>query len=219
MENLCSICNSKTKTVKHSKTSVLFHECPTCQLITRELSDYFSHQEEVERYLQHQNSIDDSSYQNYFVQFIVETKLLENKDNRIVNGLDFGSGPTPVLAHVLTHNYQVNMDIYDPIFSPNPVYENKLYDFITCTEVIEHIKNPLETFNLFNKLLVPNGLLAIMTQFHPNHENLFLDWFYIRDRSHISFFTLRTVETLAAKTGFTLAWMNQKNCVTLIKNN
>ena len=93
------------------------------------------------------------------------------------------------------------MDRYDRFFASERVYEGKKYDLITCTEVVEHLRNPLVYFRLFRSLLKDGGILAIMTLFHPDGDDAFFDWFYIRDKSHKTFYTPYTLQVLAGASG------------------
>lgn len=110
------------------------------------------------------------------------------------NGFDFGSGPSPVLAMILERNYHFSMDIYDLFYSPHKIYESQKYDLVTVTEVIEHLLNPLQYFHLFKILLKEDSILRIMTLFHPKDRGIFVEWHYVRDMSHISFYTPKTMK-------------------------
>ena len=78
-------------------------------------------------------------------------------------GFDFGSGPSPVLAELLSSNHGYTMDIYDKFYSPLKIYKNKKYDLVISTEVVEHLDNPIIYFKLFKELLNEQGTLSIMT--------------------------------------------------------
>ena len=138
-------------------------------------------------------------YVEMFEKFIDAT--FEPYIDDITNVLEFGSGPGPVLSELLRQK-GLDVDIYDKYFSPKKVYENKKYDLITSTEVIEHIENPLEVFELFSKHVKKDGYLALMTQFHKNEEEYFKKWWYKNDPTHICFFRPRTFEVLANMSGF-----------------
>jgi len=74
----------------------------------------------------------------------------------------------------------------------------KSYDFITTTEVIEHLHNPYEEILKLWKCLKPSGVLGIMTAFRPD-EDKFADWYYKRDATHVRFFTKDSFSWLANK--------------------
>jgi hypothetical protein len=48
-----------------------------------------------------------------------------------------------------------------------------------------------------------------MTLFHPNNDIDFMDWFYARDRSHISFYTPKTLEMIGELSGLKLIYHNE----------
>ena len=102
------------------------------------------------------------------------------------------------------------MDIYDKFYAPEPVYTTKTYSLITATEVVEHLDDPLSYFRLFKTLLKPDGILCVMTLFHPKSKAEFLDWHYIRDPSHISLFTPETMEIIAEKTGLQVLFCDRQ---------
>lgn len=75
---------------------------------------------------------------------------------------------------------------------------SKQYRFITCTEVIEHVKTPMDVWSQLYKMLAPGGVLAVMTGVVDN-EQMFQGWHYHRDPTHICFYhknTLTFVEEL-----------------------
>lgn len=193
----------QTKTIIHPKRG-LYHRCPHCELISLDLSYHPSEQEAFKEYCLHENSSLDPSYVAYFRDFVEASLLPFVGEGR--RALDFGSGPSPVLATLLKEEYGYNCDCYDLYFSPEKVYIDQAYDLITSTEVIEHVDDPLPLFRLFSSLLAPGGILSIMTLLHPENDLEFLRWYYIQERSHISFYSLKTLCQLASFTGLTLLY-------------
>lgn len=210
----CKICGGMTKKVVHAKFGT-FYWCDECDFIFKDARDYVSTRQELQIYNNHNNSIEDPRYVAYFKKFIDEA--IDVKKNKFQTGLDFGSGPSPVLATILKQDYQIDMDIYDLNYAPDKVYVNKTYDLITCTEVVEHLENPQAYFELFASLLKEGGLLAMMTLFHPDNADEFLDWHYIRDRTHISLFTPKTLQRLAAQVNLEVAYHNDYRYITFKK--
>ena len=72
----------------------------------------------------------------------------------------------------------------------------------------------MEYFKLFTTLLKPQGILAVMTLFHQNDQEHFQDWFYIRDPSHISFFTRNTMEYIAKEVGLKIIYCDNSRYTT-----
>ena len=89
------------------------------------------------------------------------------------------------------------MDLYDPFFFPDESYKNKKYDFVTCSEAAEHFFNPLEELQKIDKILKKGGWFGMMTNFYDD-SILFEDWYYRKDPTHVVFYSLETVSTIAA---------------------
>ncbi len=111
--------------------------------------------------------------------------------------LDFGSGPTPVLAELLKKR-GLRVEYFDKFYQPNEIYKNKKYDLIASTEVFEHLENPKKILKFLTSHLEPDGIIAIMTLFHSNKIDDFLKWWYRRDPTHITFFTPKSIEVMAS---------------------
>jgi hypothetical protein len=175
-----------------------------------------SPEEELFIYNLHNNSIHDSGYVDYFKRFIDKSIMSQTLYGR--EGLDFGSGPSPVLAMILEREYHFKMDIYDLFYAPEKVYIGKKYDLITSTEVVEHFMDPMAYFKLFRSLMKEDGLLAVMTKFHPLNNDKFLKWHYIRDDSHISFYSQETMKKIAELLKLEIVYMDKfKNTVFRIR--
>ncbi len=115
---------------------------------------------EKDHYDQHENDPNDRSYRQFLSRLSTPVNArLKPKSN----GLDFGCGPGPTLSKMFVEAGH-SMQVYDPYYAPNPSTLKGTYDFITLSEVIEHLQQPrLELMTLW-KLLRPNGLLGIMTK-------------------------------------------------------
>lgn len=210
----CQICGFMTESFVHAKLGV-YHHCKNCEFIYKDRGSYISDTKALKIYENHQNIIGDARYEKYFKDFIEDAVIPFLGISK--RALDFGSGPQPVLAEVMRRDYGINMDLFDLFFAPDESYKINKYDLITSTEVIEHLESPIEYFQHFYDLLNKEGILAIMTQFHSNEKETFLNWHYMRDRSHISFFRYKTFEKLAEHVGFKILYSNQKDYVTLKK--
>lgn len=192
-EHVCKICGQKTKPWIHPKTKALFHECEFCEFIFKDESLYVSLDEEKKTYDKHENDEDNIGYVNYLFNFYESAIKPYVKSGSI---LDFGSGPNPVFQSILKkEGYDVT--IYDYFYAPNINYREKQYDLISSIEVIEHLQDPLKICHEFKSLLKPGGYLSLMTLFHPRNFNDFKDWFYIRDVTHVSFYTPKTIKIIA----------------------
>ncbi len=211
----CPICESKTYEHQHPRFNMKFHCCPTCEFIFKDELIHPSPEDEYQIYEQHQNDEGNQGYINFLTNFIDAAvyPLIQQGDV-----LDFGSGPNPVLAKILKDTYGFQVDIYDPYYAREVIFKNKTYDLITSTEVVEHFYHPIPMFETLSKHIKSKGFLALMTLFHPNDLKLFNDWFYIRDITHVSFYTPKTFKYIAQRFGFHVIYTNHHRYITLQKD-
>ena len=132
-----------------------------------------------------------------------------------MRGLDYGCGPGPTLSRMLQEAGMI-MDIYDPYYAPDPDVLGKQYDFATCTEVVEHFRDPARDWSQLTVLLKPGGWLGVMTQLAPPPES-FLQWRYRQDPTHVSFYSLATFGWIADRFGFAMEQV-RSDVVVLHKN-
>jgi SAM-dependent methyltransferase len=196
--HLCKLCLTPTITISDTKKSLIYYRCRTCGFIYLDDTLMVDKVREKAQYNQHNNSLENEGYVQMFESFI-ETAIMPFHQN-IQDVLDFGSGPTPVFS-ILLEKRGFEVDIYDLYYAPKKVYVDKQYDLITSTEVFEHLSKPLEVLSLLVKHLNPNGYIVLMTKFPPQEDEVFLNWWYRRDPTHISFFTPKSFEVMAKQTG------------------
>ncbi|NQT26619.1 class I SAM-dependent methyltransferase [candidate division KSB1 bacterium] len=200
-EPLCKICNLPTHDLPDLQFRIDYHHCTLCEYIFMDESVLVSPEEEKTIYLQHENTPDNEGYMQMFNDFI-KWAIVPHADH-VKTALDFGCGPGPVLASILQkHGYRT--EVYDPYFAENPENLSKTYDLITATEVLEHLIHPMVELKKLVRILNPNGIMAVMTLFHPNDTSAFQDWWYRRDPTHIGFFTPITLKKMAGLLGLEL---------------
>jgi predicted TPR repeat methyltransferase len=90
------------------------------------------------------------------------------------------------------------MSVYDKFFAPDPEPLGRRYDFITATEVLEHLACPAVVLPQLLELLQPGGWLVVMTK-RARDRAAFANWHYIRDPTHISFFSDATFRWIAER--------------------
>ena len=169
-----------------------YHECATCGLIFLEPEQRLPRDAELAHYGTHQNDPFDPGYRAFL------NRLAEPLTDRLIPGavgLDYGSGPGPALAHMLTER-GFHVACFDPFFSPDRSVLESSYDFVTCSETAEHFFHPGAEFTLLDRLLRPGGWLALMTEVVPA-ERPFESWYYVRDPTHVCFYRSRTLEWIA----------------------
>jgi 2-polyprenyl-3-methyl-5-hydroxy-6-metoxy-1,4-benzoquinol methylase len=210
----CKICRAPVERFRDEVMKCDFFHCKACSFIFKNEKNIVSEAYERRHYEQHDNSFESPGYVAMFEEFI--EKCVTPYRSGMHTVLDFGSGPGPVLSELLERN-GFEVDIYDKFFAPEPVYENKTYDLITCTEVLEHIKAPLDIMIFFREHLAENGLLCLMTHFHSDEKNEFLRWWYRMDPTHICFFRPETFKAIAERLGFELLYFDEKKLSVLKK--
>ena len=114
-------------------------------------------------------------------------------------GLDFGSGPGPTLSLMFEERGH-RVAIYDPYYAPDELALDDDYDFITSTEVVEHLAAPGRELDRLWALLRPGGYLGLMTKQVTDRES-FGRWHYKDDPTHISFFSNHSFQYLGARWG------------------
>ncbi len=174
-----------------------FYECPVCDLAFVPPGFHLPPDAEMERYLMHDNDPDDQGYRTFLSRLwdILRPTLPPG-----AFGLDYGCGPGPALAQMMRDD-GFGVKIYDLYFFPDPAPLSCAYDFITCTETLEHLRNPMETLTLFDSILRPGGKLGVMTGILDDRSK-FADWYYQRDPTHIAFYTSHTMRWIAER----MAW-------------
>ncbi len=187
----CPLCHSKTTPFYEDSYS----QCTQCLGVIK--TTLPTQEEEKERYLSHNNDVDDKRYQK-FVATITDPILKEFSPHHI--GLDFGAGTGPVISKIL-RDHGLKIFEYDPFFTNKQELLEKEYDYIACCEVIEHFHNPRKEFALLKDLLKPGGKLFCKT--HPYNSGInFEKWYYKEDPTHVFFYQIETFSWIEDFFGF-----------------
>ncbi len=199
----CPLCLSANTKHYHQDQERIYLNCPVCNLVFVPEQYFLSETEEKTRYNSHQNSEHDPKYRNFLNRLF---QPLNNKLTANSYGLDFGSGPGPTLSKMFEQRGH-KVDIYDYFYANNPEVFNNLYDFITASEVVEHLHHPNSTFAKLWKILKPQGWLGIMTKLVID-EQAFANWHYKRDPTHVMFYSKKSFEFMAHNWNAQLLFMN-----------
>ncbi len=170
-----------------------YYRCPNCRLIFVPPKDRPSTDEEFERYETHENDPEDEGYRNFLGQLFNPLNKLLKPESK---GLDFGSGPGPTL-NLMFEEAGHEMSIYDSFYDDDPSVFDETYDFITATEVVEHLFHPGKELERLWSCLRPGGYLGIMTKIAEDDVPFFADWHYRLDITHVTFYTKDTFYWLA----------------------
>lgn len=193
----CPLCRTPGATVLLSAERD-YWRCSTCELVFVSPEQRPTLEEEISRYRKHLNDGDDPGYLAFL------SRLAHPMVARVAvgaNGLDYGCGPTPVLARILTESGRPTA-AYDPVFEPDDSLLDHRYDFVTCSEVVEHAHNPNALFDTLARLVAPGGHVGVMTKWYDGHD--FATWSYRRDVTHVSFYSRNTMQWVATRFGWAL---------------
>jgi SAM-dependent methyltransferase len=195
----CPLCDAATIAPFFDDARTAYSRCERCALVFMHPEHRPTPLAEVLRYHEHLNDPADERY----VQFL--RRLGDPLLARVppgARGIDFGCGPAPVLADLLSAARRPTA-AYDPVFHPDDAALGVTYDFVACSEVIEHVHAPARAFRLFATLLAGGGVLGIMTRFY-GPETPFARWRYRRDPTHVCFYHADTMRWVAEHHGWTV---------------
>jgi len=188
----CPLCASTDSTAFYEDEKRAYKKCSHCSLVYVLKESLLDEASEKARYDLHTNSPEDENYRKFL------SKVSEPVKKRMVKGakgLDFGSGPGPTLSLIFEEE-GCEMSIYDHFYAKDEAVLEQKYDFITSTEVVEHLYKPKEVLDGLWAIVNENGLLCLLTQVYPEKEK-FLKWYYKNDPTHVCFFSLETMQYLA----------------------
>ncbi len=190
--NSCPLCNKTDSDTFHQDQRRTFFVCQHCQLVFVLPTQYLSEDDEKSAYDHHQNSPTDPNYRKFLSRLFspLRDRLTFNSF-----GLDFGSGPGPTLS-VMFEEIGHTVALYDHFYAHDPAVLQQSYDFITATEVVEHLHAPSTILPQLWTLLKPGGYLGLMTKL-VRDQQAFATWHYKNDLTHVCFFSTFTFEWLA----------------------
>jgi hypothetical protein len=195
----CSLCCSANVVPYAEAHARRYFRCLVCGLVFMDPAQRLSAAAEMAHYETHENDPLDSGYRSFLRRLSVP---LAAHLSRGAEGLDYGSGPGPTLSLMLQEQ-GYRMQVFDPFFSPDASVLERVYDFITATEVVEHFFSARAEFDRMDRMLRPGGWLGIMTEvLHEGRS--FSTWRYVRDPTHVSFFSPATLQWIARHYGWTI---------------
>lgn len=192
--NICPLCSCKKSSLYCQDKTGKYRLCSNCDLVYVLEEEHLDEKSEKARYDLHTNSSDDEGYRKYLSK--ISNPVIE-RIKKDACGLDFGSGPGPTLS-LLFEEAGHKMKIYDHFYAKDEEVLKLSYDFITSTEVVEHLYKPSEVLERLWNMLNVNGLLCLLTQPYVVQED-FSKWYYKKDPTHVCFFSLETMNWLSKK--------------------
>jgi SAM-dependent methyltransferase len=183
----CPLCDAPGAVHFHRDRRREYLRCIECSLVFVPPGYHLDREQEKAEYDLHQNTLDDSGYRRFLAR--LADPLLASLPAG-ARGLDFGCGPGPALAAMLVEA-GCEVSLYDVFYEPDPEALEQSYQFITATEVVEHLRHPGAELSRLWQMLEPGGCLGVMTKLVIDAA-AFATWHYKSDPTHISFFSDRT---------------------------
>lgn len=195
----CPVCGSHiSRTLQDQKNARVYLLCDNCRYIFLQPENHLSTEEQKRRYLRHRNSLEEEGYINFLSSFL--QRVVIPHIERGAHVLDYGSGPVPAFSWLLdTNGYRV--DSFDPFFFPDTSWEKETYRAAIMIEVLEHLSNPVGTLKNLRDRIAPGGYICIRSSLHDENPSHFATWWYRQDPTHVSFFSITTIEYLSTALG------------------
>lgn len=194
---ICRVCTGSPLRPFQSVDGRDYWRCPACEATLLDETQLPSADAERAEYALHENAAGDAGYRRHLARLL---DPLLPKLAPASKGLDYGCGPGPVLAAMLREAGH-DVALYDPFFHRDEAALERRYDFVACTEVVEHFHRPAHEFARLRALLRPGGWLGILTCFQTDDAR-FAGWHYRRDTTHVAFYREATFRHLAARHGW-----------------
>lgn len=192
MSIACPLCTSHHIEHYHQDKKRAYQRCQQCELIFVPNEYHLAHAQEKQVYDFHENSPQDAGYRKFLNKLLVP---LAQRLTPQAEGLDFGCGPGPTIKPMMEEQ-GFSISNYDIYYANDPAILSRRYDFITCTEAIEHFSQPGKELSLLDSLLESGGFLGIMTK-RATTRDAFSKWHYKNDPTHICFFSEKTFHWIA----------------------
>ena len=169
-------------------------QCQQCELVFVNPEQRLDAKAEKAHYDLHENDPNDAGYRTFLSR--VTNPILERIEPSST-GLDFGCGPGPTLSLMMEEQGH-NMSLYDLYYHPSTEVLGRTYDFMTATEVIEHLYHPDQVWQQWLNLVKPGGWIGLMTKMVIDVE-AFAKWHYKNDPTHVVFFSRNSFKYLAER--------------------
>ncbi|MCR4714738.1 MAG: class I SAM-dependent methyltransferase [Treponemataceae bacterium] len=212
MNYKCFFCEKENTELFFVKKTGYFR-CSDCGGFFMMPESRLMHEKQKERYLKHNNTIENKGYVEFLESFIKPVlhyvSNCKNGLSAITAILDYGSGPEPVLVELLESyrdkgviSRECEIRGWDPFFAPDTkLFENGA-ELVTCLEVVEHFESPDEDFSKLASCVKSGGILAVGTMLVPSGgEEAFKNWWYRSDATHVSFYTEDSLRSVAGRHG------------------
>lgn len=185
--SLCPLCEGNNCRPYYQDSKRCYQQCGRCELVFVGAEYHLGPEQEKAEYNLHDNSPHDAGYRRFLSRLCVP---LCERLPPAQRGLDFGCGPGPTLSLMLEEAGHA-MTLYDPFYQPDNTVLAERYNFVTATEVVEHLFRPGQELEKLWSMLGRGGYLAVMTKLVLDVE-AFARWHYKNDPTHVCFFSVET---------------------------
>jgi SAM-dependent methyltransferase len=192
----CPLCATGKNTPFFSDKRRDYLRCDNCALVFVPPVYFLTREAERAEYDLHQNEVDNPGYRQFLSR--LARPLLERLPSG-ASGLDFGCGPGPALAQILRDG-GCQVVLYDSFYHPDRSVLGQHFDFISATEVVEHLHSPGAQLQQLWQQLNAGGWLGVMTKLVRDAQ-AFASWHYKNDPTHVSFFSEMTWHWWAQRYG------------------
>jgi len=192
----CPLCGTVGPALYYRDLARSYWQCARCALVFVPPAERLDLAAERAHYDTHRNDPDDSGYRR-FLGRLAEPLIARLPANAA--GLDFGCGPGPALAAMLRER-GLSVRLFDPFYAPDESVWSRSYDFITATEVLEHLHAPARELDRLFSAVRPGGWLGVMTRPIKAPPAL-ANWRYIRDLTHVCFYARQTFDYIGERWG------------------
>ncbi|WP_185759737.1 class I SAM-dependent methyltransferase [Vibrio pectenicida] len=190
----CPLCSSSRLQYYYEDKHRAYLQCQQCDLVFVNSVQRLDAKAEKAHYDLHENDPNDGGYRT-FLSRVADPVIKRIESNS--EGLDFGCGPGPTLS-LMFEEQGHKMSLYDIYYYPDTEVLERTYDFITATEVIEHLYHPGRIWQQWLNLVKPGGWIGLMTKMVIDVE-AFARWHYKNDPTHVVFYSRNTFEYLAER--------------------
>ncbi|WP_375752130.1 class I SAM-dependent methyltransferase [Vibrio sp. HN007] len=198
----CPLCEQTDSQFFYQDKHRPYYRCSNCMLVFVPEENRLDAKREKAFYDLHNNDPQDEGYRRFLSRMSVPMAERLSEGSK---GLDFGCGPGPTLSLLLEEQGH-KVSLYDIFYHTDKRVLDREYDFMTATEVIEHLHHPKQVWQQWLSLVKAGGWLGVMTKLVID-KDAFVNWHYKNDLTHVCFYSRETFQYLAARDNLQLEFI------------